>query len=147
MLVHWLSKFYVVILHLVLSICMFWSWSSLRGLPLRYFALSSNTTPRLEVVSPSSYFDSHLVNMDMHASLCQLQLIWQSAKNPGKILEGISITKHPCINPYSNFYVSMSSDPWVLLEAYPTNPTPTLQILFGPNAQVGLIYVCWFIKV
>lgn len=41
----------------------------------------------------------------------------------------------------------MRSDRWVLLEAYPTDPTPTLQRLFGPDAQVGLIYVCWFIKV
>ena len=38
-------------------------------------------------------------------------------------------------------------DWWVLLESYPTDPTPTLQILFGPGAQVGLIYVCWVIKV
>ena len=41
----------------------------------------------------------------------------------------------------------MKSDLWVLLEAYPTDPTPTLQRLFGHDAQVGLIYVCWFIKV
>jgi len=36
----------------------------------------------------------------------------------------------------------MKSDLWVLLEAYPTDPTPTLQRLFGHDAQVGLIYVC-----
>lgn len=34
----------------------------------------------------------------------------------------------------------------MLLESYPIDPTPTLEIFFGRGAQIGLIYVCCFIK-
>ena len=68
MLVNLLLKLYVVIFFLS-YICAGFDLELAKGSSACYFVLYNNTTPRLEVITPSSYFDSHLFNIDMHASL------------------------------------------------------------------------------
>ena len=68
MLMHCLSKLYVVILHLS-YLCVGFDLELAKGSSTLLLCALQQHHTRLEVISPSSYFDSHLFNIDMYASL------------------------------------------------------------------------------